>query len=172
MILTDYYRFEHLPEQKAKSRVDEVLKGGIGYPYLENKRNKKGELFLYCGTGEQYVTARNERRGKMVMNRDGHITSVFFPNEEFPLGYGDVKGTNDALLFIFSQIPVNGEIGKGKGFDLFVARGEKADSQLLYESLINGDLDAEIETLRGGKYILPKPKQLDLFSCMEDGHEV
>lgn len=172
MVLTDYYRFEHLPDQKAKCRVDEVCRGGLGYPPLENKRNREGRLFLYCATGEQYVTARDERRGKLALNREGHISSVFFPDEKVPLAYGDMKNTFDAFLFIFDQVPVNGEIGKGEGFDVFVARGEKADSQLLYESLINGDLNAEIESLRGSKYILPKPKQLDLFSCMEDGHEV
>ena len=48
MILTDYYRFEKLPNLKSKLRIDCTASTG-SYDPLEALRNKVGDLFLYIG---------------------------------------------------------------------------------------------------------------------------
>lgn len=48
MILTDYYRFEKLSNQKSKLRID-CTASTVSYDPLEALRNKYGNLFLYIG---------------------------------------------------------------------------------------------------------------------------
>ena len=48
MILTDYYKFEHLPHCKSRMRIDCTASTG-SYNEFENLRNKDGKLFVYFG---------------------------------------------------------------------------------------------------------------------------
>jgi phosphoenolpyruvate synthase/pyruvate phosphate dikinase len=55
------------------------------------------------------------------------------------LGYGDVKGTKDALLFVSNE--------DYTWMYVFVARGQKSNKTALYNLLADGELDEEIEEL-------------------------
>ncbi|MCD8306362.1 MAG: hypothetical protein LUC49_06900 [Prevotella sp.] len=66
---------------------------------------------------------------------------MYIPDVEQPLkGYGDVKGTGDGLLFLFSA--------DMKQMEVFVARGYKRCINELCTLFIDGELDDEIEALR------------------------
>ncbi len=65
---------------------------------------------------------------------------MYVPDVTQNIAYGDVRGTNDALLFVFD--PDYTEI------NVFVARGQANNKQQLYFLLSDGELNADIEHLK------------------------
>lgn len=147
MILTDYYRFEKLPNQKSKMRIDCTASTG-GYTPLEALRNKAGDLFLYIGDNT-YTKAGGQRKADLALSRTTHISSVYNPDIELPYWYGDMKGTADAFILVHYDAEfVNGGIKPGAIIELFVARGQRNNRTQLYNALCDGEFDEEIERLR------------------------
>ncbi len=138
MILTDYYKFDRLPDCKAKTRLDCTL-STQSYPEFEALR-KAGQLFMYLGNVPERFNANAKRRADMVLSKRNNISSVFVPDVTLLFGYGDVRGTNDALLFVFNA--------DYTAFDLFVARGQKNNRGALYNLLADNELSQEIEILK------------------------
>lgn len=139
MILTDYYKFERLPDCKAKTRLD-CTQSTQSYPEFEAMRNKAGQLFMYLGNVPEQFNANVKRRADMALSKTKNISSVFVPDVTLLFGYGDVRGTNDALLFVFNA--------DYTAFDLFVARGQKNNRGALYNLLADNELSQEIEILK------------------------
>ena len=77
MILTDYYRFEKLPNQKSKIRID-CTASTISYNPLEGLKNKSGELFLYIG--DNYTKAGERGKSDLAISKTKHISSVYNPD--------------------------------------------------------------------------------------------
>lgn len=148
MILTDYYRFEKLPNQKSKLRIDCTVSTG-SYNPLEALRNKAGYLFLYIGDNT-HTKAGKERKADLALSRTAHISSVYNPDLNLPYWYGDMKGTTDAFLFVHRNTEfVQGGIQAGAVIELFVARGQRNNRSQLYNALSDGELDEEMDALRG-----------------------
>ena len=147
MILTDYYRFEKLPNQKSKLRID-CTASTSSYDPLEALRNKTGDLFLYIGDNT-HTKAGKERKADLVLSRTIHISSVYNPDLNLPYWYGDMKGTTDAFLFVHTNTEFkNGEIQIGAVIELFVARGQRNNRNQLYNILADDGFDDEMNTLR------------------------
>ena len=147
MILTDYYKFEKLPNQKSKIRID-CTASTISYPPLETMRNKEGDLFVYIG-GNDYIKASGQRKADLALSKTKHISSIYNPNLDLPYWYGDMKGTADAFLFVHHNTEfINGGIQEGAIIELFVARGQRNNRNQLYNILCDGELDEEMEYLR------------------------
>ena len=139
MILTDYYKGEHLPET-AKSRYDVTASTG-GYDPFEGKlRNRKGQQFFYLTDAPDRWHFSGKDRPDKAISRGDNISSVFVPEPSLHFGFGDVKGTQDAALFIFSA--------DWKTIEIFISRGQKNNRRGLYTLLCDQQLDHEIETLR------------------------
>lgn len=148
MILTDFYRFEKLPIQKSKLRIDCTASTG-SYNPLEVLRNKAGDLFLYIGDNT-HTKAGKERKADLALSRTVHISSVFNPDLNLPYWYGDMKATADAFLFVHNNVEfVEGGIQAGAVIELFVARGQRNNRIPLYNALCDGELDEEMNALRG-----------------------
>ena len=146
MILTDYYRFEKFPNQKSKLRIDCVASTG-GYEPFERLRSK-GKLFFYIGDNT-YTKAGAERKAALALSKTTHISSVYNPEPTLPYWYGDMKGESDALLFVHQNAKfVNGGIQVGAVIEVFVARGQRNNRGPLYNSLVDGERNNEIEALR------------------------
>lgn len=62
------------------------------------------------------------------------------PDVVLPFAYGDIKGTQDAIILIFSN--------DWQVIEIFIARGQKNNRIGLYTLLCDRQLDHEIETLR------------------------
>lgn len=139
MILTDFYRFEKLPEQKSKMRID-CTGSTKSYPDFETMRNKTGSLFVYFGDVPDRFGGDIHRKADKAITKVKNLSSVFVPDVTKRFGYGDVRGSMDALLFLFgtdySQI------------DIFVARGQRNNRMQLYNLLSDGELNEEIEQLK------------------------
>lgn len=147
MILTDYYRFEKLPNQKSKLRID-CTASTSSYDPLEALRNKRGDLFLYIGDNT-HTRAGKERKADLVLSRTIHISSVYNPDLNLPYWYGDMKGTTDAFLFVHKNTEfINGEIQAGAVIELFVARGQRNNRNQLYNILADDGFDDEMNHLR------------------------
>jgi hypothetical protein len=140
MILTDFYKGEHLPES-AKTRYDVVASTGSYEPFEIKLRNKKGEMFFYLTeTPGTYKFSRKEKPDKAISKSD-NISSLFVPDPSRPYAFGDIKGTQDAALFIIKD--------EWKTIELIIARGQRNNRLNLYHLLCDGELDHELEALRG-----------------------
>jgi len=145
MILTDYYHFERLNGQKSASRLDCTRSTG-GYNEFEALRSKTG-LFLYYG---KPLDSNNKRRPEKALTKGTYLSGVIIPDVEVSYGYGDVKGTNDALLFILDDCKEDneGKLIDGATIEIFVARGQKGNQFAIYNLLCDGELDEEISSLK------------------------
>lgn len=139
MILTDYYHFGKLPEQKSKMRMD-CISSTKGYPVFEALRNKAGSLFVYFGDVPASFGGDIKRRADKAITKTTNISSVFVPDVEKLLGFGDVKSTQDAILIVFNC--------NYSQMEIFVARGQKNNCRQLYSLLADGELDTEIASLK------------------------
>lgn len=147
MIITDYYRFEKLQEQKSKMRID-CTASTQSYSPLEYLRNKDGKLFLYLGDNT-HTKAGMERKADLALTKTTHLSSIYCPDIERPLYYGDMKGTADAFLIVCKDfVMIEGRIPVGAIIEVFIARGQRNNRSQLYNLLSDGELDEEINTLR------------------------
>ncbi len=144
MILTDYYKGQRLTG--AESRYD-VTYSTQGYDLLEtlliNKRkfNVGGLSFNYVPRPASFKGIDGRKTDMAITKGNANISSVYTPDlQKHLIGSGDVNGTKDALIFVFSSDYATIEI--------FVARGYANDELALYEAAKTGELDAEIEALR------------------------
>lgn len=144
MILTDYLCFEEKRVIKSH-RLDCTLSAG-GYEPIENKkkigRDKVVRLYCYLNGVPDSFSANAKRKADIAIT-DGanNWSSIYTPQAESPLmGYGDMAGTDDALLFLFST--------DYKKMEVFVVRGGKNNQKMLYTMFADGELDEEVEYLR------------------------
>ena len=139
MILTDYYKFVHLQDCKAKTRMD-CTASTQSYPDFENLRNKHGELFVYFGDVPTRFGGEVHRKADKAITKTKNISSVFVPDVTLNRAYGDVKATADAILIINNSDYTEIEI--------FVARGQKNNRLNLWQMLVDCQLNNEISDLR------------------------
>ncbi len=139
MILTDYYKLCRLPGQKSKTRFD-CVSSTASYMEFEALRNKAGELFVYYGDIPNYFKGDVRRKAGKAITKTKNISSVFVPNIERLIGYGDIKGTQDAILIVFNDSYTQMEI--------YVSRGQKNNIAGLYNLFADGELDTEIASLK------------------------
>ena len=161
MILTDYYRFERLEGTIAKLRIDCTASTG-SYEPLEEKRATKtlrhtdkrdgcnvGDLFCYFGDVPEQFGGDVHRKADKALTKSKNISSIYTPDPKSNLGFGDMKGTADALLFVFHDAQsVNGKLQTEAVIEVFVARGYSKDRVTLYNELSDGLLDEKMEYLR------------------------
>lgn len=168
MIITDYYKFEK-NSLKSKSRMDCTASTG-SYPLLEQLRATKairatekkdatevGDLVIYLGKNINIKSHDKRSSGLAIGGKSGSISSIYFPaTEDLSIGYGDFKGSTDALLFSLTNIEiVDGLIAKDAILEVFIARGRKNDCMPLFTLFAEGELDEEITELRS-KALLKK----------------
>lgn len=160
-ILTDYYKFSRVAT-KAKLRLDCVA-STESYPEFEERRATKstkatekrdatnvGDLVIYFGdVPEQFGGDVHRKADKSITIKGKNLSSVYVPDPSNNLAYGDVRGTADALLFVFDGVEVvNGLIQAGATVEIFIARGKSKDRVPLYNLLSDGELDEELNDLR------------------------
>ena len=160
-ILTDYYKFSRVAT-KSKTRLDCVA-STASYPEFEERRATKatratekrdatnvGDLVIYYGgVPECFGGDVHRKTDKSITIKGKNLSSVYVPDPSNNLAYGDVRGTADALLFVFDSVEViNGLIQAGATVEIFIARGKSKDRVPLYNLLSDGELDEELNDLR------------------------
>jgi len=141
MILTDYYKFEHLPDGKSKSPTRRDCTASTkSYPEFEGLRNKEGELFVYFGDVPTQFGGDVHRKADKTISKSKNISSVFVPDVTKGLAYGDIRGTQDAILIVNDS--------DYKTLEIFVARGYKNHRRNLWQNLADGVYTDEISELK------------------------
>ena len=144
MIITDYYRMVRLQEyaNNKTPRFDCIASTGE-YPMFQDMaaRSKVKRFYCYYNGIPDSFSNRARQKAERAITSTKNISSVFIPNINKPLfGYGDVKGTQDAILFVFSA--------DYNLMEIFIARGYKPQQKTLYASMMRGDLNDEIIRIR------------------------
>jgi len=139
MILTDYYKFEHLPDCTSKMRIDCTV-STKSYPEFESLRNKRGELFIYFGDVPQRFGGDVHRKADKCFSKVKNISSIYFPDIKQNSAFGDVKATQDAILILSNT--------DNSEFEIFVARGYKNQRLNIWQNFVAGEYDFEIAELR------------------------
>lgn len=144
-LLTDAYVFEKIKEGSA-TRLD-LTQSTCGYDPLNNKtRSPKGGNFLYLGKDTH---SKGKNRAGYAISRGTHISGLYLPNIGSPFGFGDMVGTNDAILLDLSQLTiVDGKPAQGSTLTIYIARGLATDSQGICYLACDGELDGNIAALR------------------------
>ena len=141
MILTDYYKLQVLKVMKSH-RFDCTASTGE-YPLFEEiaKRARSGRFYCYYNGVPDTFSANAKRKADRAFTNKDNISSVFITDLANPLnGCGDVKGTNDGLLFLFSD--------DYSTVEWFVARGYKNNIKNLFNMFADGELEDELNCLR------------------------
>lgn len=139
MILTDYYKGEHLPDA-AKTRFDVTASTGNYEPFQTKLKNRKNGLQFYFGDVPDRFRFSGKDKPDKAITKGDNISSVFVPDVTLPFAFGDVNHTTDAILLIFSN--------DWQVIEIFIARGQRNNRRNLYHLLCDGELESEIETLR------------------------
>ena len=139
MILTDYYKFEKLPGTKSKHRVD-CTASTRSYPEFEALRNKAAELFVYIGDVPDRFGGNIHRKADKAITKVKNISSIYVPDVTAGLAYGDIRGTQDAVLIINDP--------EYTVVEVFIARGYRNNRLNLWQNLSDGAYDEEIADLR------------------------
>lgn len=141
MILTDYYKMEEVKVRKSH-RFDCTASTG-GYNPFEAiaSRSRDKRFFIYYNGIPDSFSANAQRQADRAITNGDNLSSVYIPDLDTPLmGYGDMQGTNDALLFLFKE--------DYKQMEIFVARGYKNNVKGLFALFAEGELSAETDRLR------------------------
>ncbi len=147
MILTDFYRLKKLPEGKSKHRIDCTASTNSYIPF-EEMRNKQGALFCYIGNNT-HTKAGRERKTDLALSKTKHISSIYWDDITKPLAFGDVRGTKDAMLIVFTNVSFSdGAIVEGAIIDIYIARGQNHNKKRLYNMLVDGELNEDIYRLK------------------------
>lgn len=176
MILTDYYCFEKIA-QKSKTRLD-CTTSTMSYPPFEEKRLTKatkatekrdatnvGDLLIYLGdVPERFGGDARRKADKSLTIKGKNLSSIFVPDITNNFAFGDMKGTTDALLFVFDDLKIsNGTIMQGGAVEIFVARGMSRNQVSLYNLLCDSGLDEEMEELRARAFEQERNEQPTLL---------
>ena len=139
MIFTDLYILRDLTGLKSK-RYDCIASTGEYEPLQAKYKIGRDKIKrLYCYFGEH---SNSKSIGEMKL-ADGRAnwTKVKFPDNNFPnIGLGDMNGTDDEIIVLFSE--------QDKKIELLIARGLKKNRLQLYWQFVEGELDDEVERLR------------------------
>ena len=144
-MITDYYRLRILPENEGKRtvRYDTVASTG-SYQLFESMaaQSRVKRFFCYYNGVPDTFSDRARQKAERALTKSGfNISSVFIPDSTKPLlGYGDIKGTMDALLVYFST--------DYRLVELFIIRDQKFNQRALYDRMVTGEFNQEIIDLR------------------------
>ena len=138
MNIDTIYKFQKMPDIKAKTRLD-LHAYSYHYSRLDvTGRDKK--IFIYL-SGKPYVKTNSFKRepDMCISNRNGHISGLFFPDiENYPnIAYGDIRGTQDALIAELA--------GQNTQLGIIIFKGLKEHSLSLYQLYTDGELDEDLK---------------------------
>ena len=135
-LLDVYCRFEKLGTTRSKTRLDLVACNAIYEPL-----QRQGKAWVYLISVPEHIEGNQKRKSELCLTGgDGkYVSGVFIPDIQRPgLGYGDIKGTTDAALFVISE----------NSLEILIAKGKKNTAFALYQLLADGELDREINILK------------------------
>src|SRR5574344_308362 len=147
MIITDYYKFARLEGNNTKTRIDCVFSTSSYEPF-ERLRNKQGELFIYFGNTPDTFKGNIQRKTTKALTKGKNISSIFQPQLNSNFAFGDMKGTTDSLLIIFSVDYREANNMPPSEIEIFVARGQNNNVREIFTQFSEGEFTTEINNMR------------------------
>lgn len=144
MILNNLYIAEKALTRKTRFNVTKTTGD---HDFLESllvsKKDINGSLSLYL-VNRPTKFKGSDVTDKAITKGSFNISSLYFPDPDIPVAYGDINGTEDALIFRINPDTENGV----KRVEIFVAKGQKHNKRNLYFLFVDGELDHEVEILK------------------------
>lgn len=102
-LFTDCYQF--IKVEGKKTRYDSGI-STYSHPFFEDLRNNKsGELTIYLvDRPDQWGGSTERRSDKALTKSDQNISSLIFPDPTVNIAYGDIRGTEDAIILQFDDV--------------------------------------------------------------------
>lgn len=149
MTPTQYYRFERITT-KSKYRLD-CAASTMGYSVFESMRatkkrgttTQKGDLYFYfLDVPRQFGGDIHSKATKSLTTSKGHnLSSMIAPDQTSRYAFGDVRGTNDAILFVIDGV-------QGAAVELFIFEGQAHKKRIIWQMASRGELDKELAAIR------------------------
>ena len=143
MILTNLYIAEKASDRKTRFNV---TKSTHDHDFLESllvcKNDSDNGLSLYLVNRPKKFKG-TDITDKAITKGNFNISSLYFPDPETPVAYGDINGTEDALIFRINPDTENGI----NQLEIFVAAGQKHNKRNLYFLFVDGEFDHEVKGL-------------------------
>lgn len=137
-----YYHLKKLPDDSSKQRMNLIKSNGY-YEPIERYRKPDGEISFYIGSNNY---SRTPVDLAIKVSGGKHISRIEHPEINAKYATGDVKDTNDALLFKFKNFArTNSRILPNSEIEIFVVKGANNDKVLLYSMAIKGLLDEDMK---------------------------
>lgn len=139
---SSYYKFERLPDSKSASRYDCTAIGGERNAafdaLIETPRNKA--RYIYVNQGHRNLKVEPLANSVLSLDKNkNHISRVYAYGGALQggrlRGYGDIKGTKDAIVIEVSP--------DGCTLEVFISPNNKAIQTLIYEAFTNDSIATE-----------------------------
>ncbi|MBQ0063718.1 MAG: hypothetical protein KBS94_06810 [Prevotella sp.] len=117
---------------------------------------KVGSLRIYHNRTPEHYGVNSARKPAYSVTLGGkNLSGAYIPSTEFEnptcfIGWGDVKGTSDLIVFVFSAFEViDGRVSDGAMLEMFIARDYAQHFRNVLDAVQDGCLDEEMNLLRG-----------------------
>lgn len=156
MSIIDAYLRYRKDNGKSKTRFNLEVYAGECSVLLNSIGKRDGKIFVYYGTTPK-KTRKKQKEGlksDMGMNvRDGWLTSLFYVGGiESRYRFGDIKDTNDAFVFNISE--------DAQTLEVFFCKGKKDSYKYLFDLILDGELDSEIQEIKNKAFAGTMKKSL------------
>lgn len=138
-VFTDYYEISKVKDKKTRYDV------GIStcsYPPFERLlKNRTGGKSIYLVNRPAVWNGAQERRADKALTKgENNISSLIIPDPSINIAYGDIKGTEDAMIVLIYD--------NWNFLELFISRGQKNNKLNLYQLTCDGEFDDEMLQMR------------------------
>ena len=135
------YRFRKAPDRKTLMYLESFEEK---YDPLHVAKKRTGRVYLYLTEKPFHIRAERERKPAFSISNDiyKHLSGIYMPDLQVSAyhGYGDIKGTQDGLLFEFSL--------DFKKLNIFVLKGQKSIIEQWYWLFAEGRVCESLEFCR------------------------
>lgn len=126
----------------SPSRYDTIKQAGRYQPLEQHKSSRDIAPFVYLTKVPRGWSNHAKDNAEYTLNNGkSNVSSIYIPEPlRYPnVGFGDMKGTNDALIIHLSE--------DCNTLSIMVARGQKLNARAVYEAYIRGELNHDIHQL-------------------------
>ena len=136
-----YYRFRKVPERKTLMILESFARE---YEPLHVAKKRTNQVYCYLTEKPSHIVAERARKPAFSISNDiyRHLSGIYFPDLKGNayLGYGDIKGTQDGLLFEFSE--------SYQVLEIYVLKGQKNVIEQWYWIMADFELEQGLESIR------------------------
>lgn len=162
MVLTNYYRFTRKACEKSKTRFECTASTGDYAPFemcrctrYSRPSSQRDEMIcgtLYCYINnyalKYFMGVVSQIPTKSVTMKSRIVTEIIISSDK-RYGYGEIRGTHDAIFFILNKVYTKGDTyTEGATIEMFISRGRQATRSRNFKSFQEGMLNRQIEKLR------------------------